>query len=318
MLANFSSVLINSKSFGVFALFVVSIVLLPRLLSPWSFILLTALCTPLILLWILYAQARLYLSVDDGLIRSNLGEGLRTSARSFLFTTPAAWQAVLTRSKWSFSDSHDLPPLVPAFPQFSHAVNEIIILTVRDFVLSWYTPISPSPSFPSALSDALRVSVQRLAERAQTIDLPSLVVRRILPKINIHVDRFRDSEKTLRGAGLERHLTQSDELDILLASRYASGGTRLHTAVSNLSSTITKYSEDAYLRSLMDRALPLLLPKREAKSRAVHIVAREVLCCTVLVPIMEMLGDPDFWNLTIDQLVSMGHMGGDSYLTFDL
>src|SRR5258708_39998596 len=120
MLANFSSTLLIPKGSVVLALIAVATALLPRLLSPWSFVFITVLCMPLVPLWLLYAQAQFYLSVDDVFIRSNIGEGLRTSARPFLFTTPAAWQAVLTRSRWSFSNPHDLPPLIPTFPQFSH------------------------------------------------------------------------------------------------------------------------------------------------------------------------------------------------------
>ncbi|KAF8330752.1 PXA domain-containing protein [Cantharellus anzutake] len=301
MLPPLPRALTEPKAFGFLALLAASVVLFLRLLS-LSFVLLAVLCTPLIFLWFLYAQAQFFLKIDAVATRLSVSGGLKGAAKSFHFTTPAAWQAVLTRSQWSFSSPHDLPPVIPNYPQFSQAVNEIMVLIVRDFVLTWYTSVSPSPSFPSAVSDTMRASVQNLAQRAEAIDLPSLFVRQILPKINVHVDRFRDSEHTLRGAGLERHLTQSDELDILLASRYASGGTRLHLAVNNLSSTMTKHSEVAYIRSLVDRALPLLLPKKESMSRTVIIAIREILCCTVFAPIMDTLGDPDFWNCTIDQL----------------
>ena len=137
------------------------------------------------------------------------------------------------------------------------------------------------------------------------MDVPAIIVNRIVPKVTAHIEQFRQSEIALRGAGLERRLTQSEELDLLLANRYASRGTgKLHSAVDNLSTSFTKQTEEAHLRSLVDRALPFILPEKEARSPALKIVVREIVACTVLYPIMDMLSDPDFWNRSIDQVVS--------------
>ncbi|OJT14400.1 Sorting nexin-12 [Trametes pubescens] len=139
--------------------------------------------------------------------------------------------------------------------------------------------------------------MERLLEKTATLDLSALVVKRILPKVTAHIEQYRQSEVALRGAGLERKLTQSEELDLLLASRYAArGGGKLHSAVDNLSSTFTKQSEENHLRDLVDKALPHILPEKEAGSRAVKIVVREIVACSVMYPIMDMLSDPDFWN----------------------
>lgn len=71
-----------------------------------------------------------------------------------------------------------------------------------------------------------------------------------------------------------------------------------------MSSTFTKQSEEAHLRLLVDKALPYILPEKDAKSQALKIVVREIVACSVLYPVMDMLADPDFWNRTIDQIVS--------------
>ncbi|KIO31779.1 hypothetical protein M407DRAFT_19292 [Tulasnella calospora MUT 4182] len=230
-------------------------------------------------------------------------ETLRHAARPLVFSTPAAWQAVLIRSKWSSSskprNSH--PPLLPDSPDISNLLEEIIEYVIRDFVLVWYSKISPSASFPSALDDTIHSALTILLSRVELLDLPSLIVHRILPKITSHVERFRQSEMALRGIGVERHLSQSDELDLLLASRYAGKGGKLHPAVENLSSTVTKQTEQAHLRMLVEKVLPLVIPEKEIQSRSVMVVAREIIACVVLSSVTEMLADPDFWNKTIDQ-----------------
>ncbi|KAG8972070.1 Intermediate filament protein [Tulasnella sp. 425] len=230
-------------------------------------------------------------------------ETLRHAARPLIFSTPAAWQAVLIRSKWSSSatsrSSH--PPLLPDSPDISNLLEEIIENIIRDFVLVWYSKISPSTSFPSALDDTIHSALTIILSRVELLDLPSLIVHRILPKITSHVERFRQSEMALRGVGIERHLSQSDELDLLLASRYAGKGGKLHPAVENLSSPVTKQTEQAHLRMLVEKVLPLVIPDKEIQSQSVMIVAREIIACVVLSSVTEMLADPDFWNKTIDQ-----------------
>jgi sorting nexin-25 len=229
---------------------------------------------------------------------------LHSATRPFIFSSPAAWQAVLTRSQWSQSSPQSFPPLVPGSPVLSGAINDILIMIVRDFVLTWYKDLSASPAFPMAVSSVLHKSLENILERAAGIDLSELVVKRILPKVTAHIEQFRQSEVALRGAGLERRLTQSEELDLLLASRYTSkGGGKLHPSVDNLSTTFTKQTEEAHLRHLVERALPFVLPEKESRSRVLKLVVREVVACAVLYPVMEMVSDPDFWNKAIDQVV---------------
>ena len=236
--------------------------------------------------------------------RPRVSHPLRSVARPLAFSTPAAWQAVLIRHQWSYKSPQTLYPLTPDSPAISTAINDIMNMIVRDFVLFWYRDLSSSPSFPTAVSGIIHSSLQRLLLRATTLDISALIVKRILPKVTAHIDQFRESEMALRGAGLERRLTQSEELDLLLASRYASRGAgKLHPAVDNLSSTFTKQTEEQHIRELIDKALPHVLPEKEAHSEALKIVVREILACSIIFPIMDMLSDPDYWNRYIDSVV---------------
>ncbi|KAF9502322.1 PhoX domain-containing protein [Pleurotus eryngii] len=282
-------------------------------LSPYVLLLLS----PLILVFIAVASVGLHVCIGHWLDswQKNGRTSLSSAARPYAFSTPAAWQAVLTRSQWSQSAPQTFPPLYPESKMISSTLNDILILIVRDFVLTWYKDISSSPSFPTAVSSVLHSSLSKLLDRAESVDLAALLVNRILPKITAHIEQFRQSEMALRGAGLERRLTQSEELDILLASRYATkGGEKLHPAIDNLSTTFTKQTEEAHLRQLIDKVLPYMLPETEAKSQALKIVAREIASCSVLYPIMDMVADPDFWNRMIDDIRQVHHsLGGCGY-----
>lgn len=241
----------------------------------------------------------------DATRTSSRRNALSNATRPLSFTTPAAWQALSTRSKWSHKPSQPLPPLCPDLPVVSSALDDILTMVVRDFVLTWYEDLSSSPSFPTAISSVLHHSMGRLLDRASSVDLSALMVRRIIPKVTAHIEQFRQSEVALRGAKLERSLTHSEELDLLLASRYSNrGGEKLHPAIDNLSSTFTKQTEESHLRNLVERLLPFILPEPESRSKALKIMAREIVACTVVYPVMDLVSDPDFWNRAIDEVVS--------------
>lgn len=268
--------------------------------SPIALILLS----PVIILFVAFscfiANILVGVALDKKPVHRN---ALTYAARPLAFSTPAAWQAVLTRSNWSQKTPQSLSPLYPDLPVVSSTLNDIMIFVVRDFVLTWYKDISSSPSFPTAVSSVLHDSLERLLQTTATVDLSALLVKRILPKVTTHIEQFRQSEVALRGAALERRLTQSEELDTLLASRYAGKGGKLHPAVENLSSTFTKQNEEIHLRTIAERMLSHVLPEQEAQSKALRIVVREILVCAVLYPIMDMVSDPDFWNRMIEQVV---------------
>ncbi|KAG0700658.1 PhoX domain-containing protein [Suillus ampliporus] len=267
--------------------------------SPISLILLSPVVILFVALSCFVANILIGVALDNQPTHRN---ALAHAARPLAFSTPAAWQAVLTRSNWSQKTPQSLSPLCPELPVVSSTLNDIMIFVVRDFVLTWYKDISSSPSFPTAVSSMLHDSVERFMETTATIDLSALLVKRILPKVTAHVEQFRQSEVTLRGAALERRLTQSEELDMLLASRYAGKGGKLHPAVENLSSTFTKQNEEIHLRTIAERLLSHILPEQEAHSKAMRIVMREILVCAVLYPIMDMVSNPDFWNQMIEQV----------------
>jgi sorting nexin-25 len=283
----------------------ISAVVLPIVLRIISSPLLLLVVSPFLLIILTFLFLAVNVFVGHLLDKQKLRrDHLQQATRPFAFSTPAAWQAVLTRSQWSQNTPQSFPPLCPEAPMVSAALNDILIMIVRDFVLSWYKELSSSPSFPMAVSTVLHDSLGQLLDRASGIDISALIVKRILPKVTTHIEQFRQSEVALRGAGLERKLTQSEELDLLLASRYASKGVgKLHPAIENLSTTFTKQSEEMHLRQLIEKALPHILPEKESRSKAFKLVVREVVVCAVLQPVMDMVSDPDFWNRAIDQVV---------------
>ncbi|OBZ84694.1 Sorting nexin-12 [Choanephora cucurbitarum] len=182
-------------------------------------------------------------------------------------------------------------------PELQEAIAPLLQNIVRDFIQSWYTNISDNTDFPKAVHQLLALCLADILDRIEQTDLLHLVVNRIIPHITYHMAEFQAAEMCLRGKQLERSVTQSDELDLLLASRFRQG--RLHSALTT-TAVITKPTETAYLRQLVDRVLPCIMHASVLGSGPVRVVIREIVSNSVLQPSLDMLADPDFWNQTIN------------------
>ncbi|KAG0146919.1 hypothetical protein CROQUDRAFT_62281 [Cronartium quercuum f. sp. fusiforme G11] len=135
-----------------------------------------------------------------------------------------------------------------------------------------------------------------------------------------HRSSRRDSRGGIYGAFFS---SGNDEIDLLLARLHAevlqkknteakqnlnSSGNpdgprptiRLHPAV-DVPTPNSQSSEQAHLRRLLEIILPIVLPPAEANSRAVRILVIELLTCSIIGPVIEMLSDSDFWNRFIEE-----------------
>jgi sorting nexin-25 len=175
----------------------------------------------------------------------------------------------------------------------SAGLDELLDLILRDFVRSWYSSISKNPVFPNEVDRAVRFALSSLCDALREKDLAEIVTSRIVPLLTGHFRDFYDAERSVRGKKLNRSVTESEELDLAIASKFRDG--RLHPAAS-LSSPDVKMVQQDHLRSLVAKILPKILPENMVSSRSVAIIIREIVGCAVLFPIMQLLSDPDMWN----------------------
>ncbi|GJN87525.1 hypothetical protein Rhopal_000476-T1 [Rhodotorula paludigena] len=206
-----------------------------------------------------------------------------------------------TKAAWEAAADSSCPPLRGAPPFLQAAVDSLLALILRDFVLRWYSSISDSPVFPHAVDRTIRDSLVAVATRVSKVDWSEVLVGRILPLVTAHIEASVSAAQSVHGRAGHPGAPTSDELELFVASRYASATKtqKLHPAV-DVASTNARPAEEAWLRSLCDDVLPLVMPERELDSAAVRVMVREIVACAVMLPVFDMLGDPDFWNRIID------------------
>jgi len=183
--------------------------------------------------------------------------------------------------------------LCPESPKVAAALDEVLEFIIRDFIKSWYSSISKNPVFAIEVDRAIRCALLRVKERLADIDFAEVLTTRLVPLLTAHFRDFYDAERSVRGRKLNRSVTETEELDLAIASKYKEG--KLHPAASLVFSD-TKTTQQDYLRQAMSKVLPMVLPAKLLASRAVAIIIREITACAVMFPVMQMVSEPDTWN----------------------
>lgn len=223
----------------------------------------------------------------------------RDHARSYgptapSFAAPAVWEE--EKASLKGREEYRRPTIFPDAVHFSKSVDGLLDLILRDFVTSWYGNISKRPLFQNEIDRSIRAALLSITARLTELDLVELVTSRALPIITHHMKDFYDAERLVRGKDLSNNVTESEELNMAIAGKYRNG--KLHP-VASLAFTNTTASSQRYLRKLVEKLLPTVLPSNMKSSPAVTVLIREIVACAVIAPILTMLADPDTWNQMI-------------------
>lgn len=211
--------------------------------------------------------------------------------RGAIILEPRVWKADL--HSWT-RRAYDPPQLFAQSPRIAQFLDQLLNLILRDFVIAWYSKISRDPCFPNEVDRAIRLALTDLLDRLDGVDLAEVVTARLVPIFTAHLRDFHAAEVAVRGRKLNRSVTESEELDLAIASKFRDG--KLHPAAS-LSFPDTKLIQQDYIRGIVqDTILPGVLSRGFLASRAVSSLVREIVACAVLSPVMQALTDPDTWN----------------------
>ncbi|KAL8712303.1 MAG: hypothetical protein Q9220_003454 [cf. Caloplaca sp. 1 TL-2023] len=211
--------------------------------------------------------------------------------RAIAFTTSGPWnQGTTWLSEQALSRREPLYP--PSFV-VSESLDNLLDWLLRDFVSTWYRNITSSPNFANSIDSAIRSAIVDIRIRILGIDPIEVGVSRIVPIITRHLKDFYEAERAIRGKNLNRNVTESEELDLAIAGKYKEG--RLHPAASLAYSDLKIVQQD-YVRRIVVRLLPEVLPDSVIKSRAVSVLIKEIVSCAVITPMLQLLSDPDTWN----------------------
>ncbi len=228
-------------------------------------------------------------------------DGVQVSSRpsrTVTFVAPQTWKEEID---WlSRRALYKKDPLYSPSFIISDGLDSILDWMLRDFVTVWYSNITTSPNFINEVDRTIRIALISIRNRIFGVDIVEIAVSRIVPIITRHLKEFYEAERAIRGKHLNRNVTESEDLDLAIAGKYGDG--KLHPAAS-LAYSDTKLVQQEYLRRIVLRLLPEVLPESMIRSRAVSVLIKEIVSCAVLAPMMQMLSDPDTWNQLMEAYV---------------
>ncbi|XP_068537504.1 sorting nexin-25 isoform X1 [Anas acuta] len=187
---------------------------------------------------------------------------------------PAAPRPRLPASNWPGS-CHDSVPSrrVVISHNMDKALKEVFDYSYRDYILSWYGPLSRDEGqLYQLLSEDFWEIAKQLRQRLSHIDVVKVVCNDVVKALLTH---FRD----LKGANAR----QEDPPRPFL----------LHPCLRSSD------EEVRFLQKCSQILVYCLLPSKDIQSVSLRIVLAEILATKVLKPVVELLSDPDYINQTL-------------------
>ncbi|KAG4066493.1 hypothetical protein HA402_007129 [Bradysia odoriphaga] len=168
------------------------------------------------------------------------------------------------------------------------AVDRFYTRILTSFVESWFSLLSKDEDFVQALKQNLREATCRLIIKLKELNAPELLTNKLLPCIFSHYETIK------------KMLDDGVSLD-KLAKTVVLNDRAVHLAVLN------RQTEIDYLRSVSTFLIPRLSSNENFNSKVFFSLVRELLTCWVLLPLMDVISDPNLINLLIILATNKSH-----------
>ncbi|TKY59137.1 Sorting nexin-16 [Spatholobus suberectus] len=194
-------------------------------------------------------------------------------------------------------------------PPVEAAMGDFIDKILKDFVVDlWYSEITPDREFPEQIRTIIMDVLAEISGRVKAINLVDLLTRDLVDLIGDHLELFRRNQAAI-GVDVMKTLS-SEERDERLKFHLLNSK-ELHPAL------ISPESEYKVLQQLMSAVLATVLRQREAQCPVIRSIARELLTCLVMQPIMN-LASPGYINELIESLLLLLNDDGTKGMGNDL
>ncbi|KAI3774756.1 hypothetical protein L1987_49318 [Smallanthus sonchifolius] len=172
-------------------------------------------------------------------------------------------------------------------PIIEAAMEDFINKLLQDFVVDlWYTDITPDKEGPELIKAIIMDVLAEISARVKNINLVDLLTRDVVDLAGVHLELFRKNQSAI---GVEVMVTLSSEERDERLKHHLMASNELHPAL------LSPESEYKFLKQIMGAVLDVVLKPREAQSALVRCIARELLTCLVVEPVMR-FASPGYIN----------------------
>ncbi|XP_022763322.1 uncharacterized protein LOC111308904 isoform X3 [Durio zibethinus] len=179
-------------------------------------------------------------------------------------------------------------------PMVEAAVNEFIDKILRDFVVDlWYSEITSDREAPELMRAVILDAIGEISVRLKEINVVDLLTRDVVDLIGDHLDLFRRNQAAI---GVDVMVTLSSEERDERLKHHLIVSEELHPAL------ISPESEYKVIQRLIGGVLAIVLRPREAQCPLVRTIAREIVTCSVVQPLLN-LASPGYINEVIEYIL---------------
>ncbi|XP_074275371.1 uncharacterized protein LOC141599290 [Silene latifolia] len=176
-------------------------------------------------------------------------------------------------------------------PVIEAAVEDFVDKIIQDFVSDlWYSDITPDKEAPDLMRTIILEALGEVAGRVKEVNLVDLLTRDVVNLIGDHLELFR---KTQASIGVDVMVTLSSEERDERLKHHLMASEALHPAL------ISSESEYKFLQRLVAGLLGVVLKPREAQCPLVRCIARELVTCLVIQPIINLVS-PAYVNQLVE------------------
>lgn len=177
-------------------------------------------------------------------------------------------------------------------PIIEEALDDFTRRIVQEFVTNlWYSALSPDQDVPEQIRLLVIDIFGELGQRVKRINLINLLTRDIVELVGNHLELFRQARCSIRR--FESLSSEDREKELKLA---LTKGNQLHPALSS------PESECKVLQQLMGGMVAIVLRPQDAQCVLMKGLARELLACAVLRPVVN-FASPGFINKNIERVI---------------
>lgn len=178
-------------------------------------------------------------------------------------------------------------------PAVEAAMQDFINKLLQDFVIDlWYSDITPDKEAPELIHAIIMDVLGEVSGRVKDVNLVDLLTRDVVDLIGEHLELFRRNQAAI---GVDVMGTLSSEKRDERLKHHLLVSKELHPAL------ISSECEYKVLQRLMGGLLAVVLRPREAQCPLVRCIARELLTCLVMEPIMN-FASPMYINELIEYI----------------
>lgn len=174
------------------------------------------------------------------------------------------------------------------------AVDELTRCVIDEFITSlWYSSITPDQEAPEELRILLNGVIAEVAHRAKRVDLVTLLSRDVVELVGTHFELYRQMKSKI-GPDIIASLSIEERDEKLKFAMMTSR--KLHPAL------VSDEAEYKVLKKLTGGIVALVLKRQDSHCRLLRTLARELLACAVLRPVLN-FATPGYINELIESLV---------------